>query len=194
MPTRSSGCTTAWSGGAVGAQTLRVLRAAGRVERQRPGPRRLAHPPSTSTRASRYWSLTSTCTSTGRGKRPAVPAHPAPPAAARWRCLNHAAYESIKTDLQRTAATYGYLDARLIRAELSSTRRTQGEPSARARHRPALLLRSDSIRQDAVREPLVRRYLRYHEGEPFDLTQVLRTSSPSMTRCTFPTSRCCPGS
>src|SRR5256886_5138404 len=32
--------------------------------------------------------------------------------------LKHAAYESIKTDLQRTAATYGYLDARLIRNEL----------------------------------------------------------------------------
>src|SRR5207302_1477534 len=33
--------------------------------------------------------------------------------------LEHAAYESIKTDLQRTAATYGYLDARLIRHELA---------------------------------------------------------------------------
>jgi len=32
--------------------------------------------------------------------------------------LKHAAYEAIKTDLQRTAATYGYLDAKLIRNEL----------------------------------------------------------------------------
>src|SRR6185312_11001178 len=32
--------------------------------------------------------------------------------------LSHATYESIKTDLQRTAATYGYLDAKLTRNEL----------------------------------------------------------------------------
>ena len=90
--------------------------------------------------------------------------------------LNHAAYESIKTDLQRTAATYGYLDARLIRNEL-----VVDPPN----HKANIALELDtgqryyfgatSIRQDVVREPLVRRYLRYHEGEPFDLTQVLRT-------------------
>jgi translocation and assembly module TamA len=90
--------------------------------------------------------------------------------------LNHAAYESIKTDLQRTAATYGYLDARLIRAEL-----VVDPPN----HKANIGLELDtgqryyfgttSIRQEVVREPLVRRYLRYHEGEPFDLTQVLRT-------------------
>src|SRR5689334_7610956 len=32
--------------------------------------------------------------------------------------LNHATYESLKGDLQRTAATYGYLDAKLTRNEL----------------------------------------------------------------------------
>src|SRR3974390_2621405 len=32
--------------------------------------------------------------------------------------LSHAAYDAVKADLQRTAATYGYLDARLIRNEL----------------------------------------------------------------------------
>src|SRR5215475_2995226 len=32
--------------------------------------------------------------------------------------LNHATYESLKGDLQRTAATYGYLDAKLTRSEL----------------------------------------------------------------------------
>jgi translocation and assembly module TamA len=32
--------------------------------------------------------------------------------------LSHAAYDNIKADLQRTAATYGYLDAKLIRNEL----------------------------------------------------------------------------
>ncbi|HEV3285523.1 MAG TPA: POTRA domain-containing protein, partial [Steroidobacteraceae bacterium] len=32
--------------------------------------------------------------------------------------LNHAQYEAIKTDLQRTAATYGYFDAKMLRNEL----------------------------------------------------------------------------
>src|SRR6266403_1085397 len=90
--------------------------------------------------------------------------------------LSHAAYESIKTDLQRTAATYGYLDARLIRNEL-----VVDPPN----HKANIALELDtgeryyfgatSIRQGVVSEALVRRYLRYHEGEPFDLTQVLRT-------------------
>ena len=90
--------------------------------------------------------------------------------------LEHAAYESIKTDLQRTAATYGYLDARLIRNEL-----VVDPPNRKAN----IALELDtgeryhfgatSISQGVVREALVRRYLRYQEGDPFDLTQVLRT-------------------
>ena len=32
--------------------------------------------------------------------------------------LSHPAYDSIKADLQRTAATYGYLDAKLVRNDL----------------------------------------------------------------------------
>src|SRR2546421_595920 len=32
--------------------------------------------------------------------------------------LSHATYDSLKGDLQRTAATYGYLDAKLTRNEL----------------------------------------------------------------------------
>jgi translocation and assembly module TamA len=90
--------------------------------------------------------------------------------------LSHPAYESIKTDLQRTAATYGYLDARLIRNEL-----VVDPPN----HKANIALELDtgeryyfgatSIRQSVVSEALVRRYLRYREGEPFDLTQVLRT-------------------
>jgi translocation and assembly module TamA len=90
--------------------------------------------------------------------------------------LNHKAYEDIKTDLQRTAATYGYLDARLIRNTLVVDPPT---------HKADIALELDtgvryrfgqtSIKQAVVKESLVRRYLRYHEGDPFDLTQVLRT-------------------
>ena len=90
--------------------------------------------------------------------------------------LSHAAYDSIKADLQRTAATYGYLDAKLIRNELvvdppnhSANIALELETGQRYR------FGATTIEQQVVSEKLVRRYLRYHEGEYFDLTQVLRT-------------------
>src|SRR5215831_7086703 len=87
--------------------------------------------------------------------------------------LSHAAYDNIKADLQRTAATYGYLDAKLIRNEL-----VVDPPN----HRANIALELDTgqryrfgdttIEQHVISDKLVRRYLRYHEGEYFDLTQV----------------------
>src|SRR4030088_2619035 len=169
MPTRSSGCTTAWS-----ARCSRRSDPSGTTSRR--SSRASATwaaasgaSTSTSTRASRCWSLTSTCTSTGRGGGTRCSSAPcraprAHPPLHDGDRLNHAAYESIKTDLQRTAATYGYLEARLIRNEL-----VVDPPN----HKANIGLELDtgqryyfgatSIRQDVVREPLVRRYLRYHE-------------------------------
>ncbi len=90
--------------------------------------------------------------------------------------LNHAAYDKIRDDLQRTAATYGYLDARLVRNEL------RVDPE---KHVASAILELETgeryyfgattIEQDTVKESLVRRLMRYREGDPFDLTQVLRT-------------------
>jgi translocation and assembly module TamA len=90
--------------------------------------------------------------------------------------LKHAAYEAIKSDLQRTAATYGYMDAKLIRNEL-----VVDPPN----HKANIALELDTgqryrfgattIEQHVVSDKLVRRYLRYHQGEPYDLTQVLRS-------------------
>jgi translocation and assembly module TamA len=90
--------------------------------------------------------------------------------------LNHSYYEYMKTELQRTAATYGYLDAKLIRNEL-----VVDPPN----HKANIALELDTgsryrfgattIEQHVVRDKLVRRYLRYHEGDPYDLNQVLRT-------------------
>jgi translocation and assembly module TamA len=90
--------------------------------------------------------------------------------------LDEAAYDAVKSDLLQTAATYGYLDAKLTRHELHV------DPAARTAS-IALELETGvryrfgdtSIRQQAVSEKLVRRYLRYRKGQPFDLTQVLRT-------------------
>jgi translocation and assembly module TamA len=90
--------------------------------------------------------------------------------------LSHAAYETIKADLQRTAAYYGYLDYKLLRNELvvdppnhKANIALELETGQRYHFGPT------TIEQHVVREQLVRRYLRYHEGDPYDLTQVLRT-------------------
>ncbi len=90
--------------------------------------------------------------------------------------LNEMAYEQLKSELLRTAATYGYLDARLTRHELLV------DPQ---KHWAAIELTlatgvryrfgTTAINQDAVKPELVRRYLRYRRGQLFDLTQVLRT-------------------
>jgi translocation and assembly module TamA len=90
--------------------------------------------------------------------------------------LEHAAYEKVKTDLQSAAATFGYLDARLLRNEL------QVDPAAR---RASAVLELDTgerysfgtttIEQSAIREPQLRRYLRYRDGEPYDAGKLLRT-------------------
>jgi translocation and assembly module TamA len=90
--------------------------------------------------------------------------------------LNHKLYEDIKADLQRTAATYGYLDAKMVHSEMLV------DPP---QHTASILLEQEtgvryrfgktSVTQDVVKDSLVRRYLRYREGDYFDLTQVLRT-------------------
>src|SRR6185437_4487875 len=90
--------------------------------------------------------------------------------------LNQAQYESVKGDLLRTAATYGYLDATLTRHELlvnpgTHTASIALELETGVRYR----FGATTIRQQAIDDKLVRRYLRYREGEPFDLTEVLRT-------------------
>jgi translocation and assembly module TamA len=90
--------------------------------------------------------------------------------------LSHAAYEKTKGDLQRTAATYGYLDARMLRNELrvdtqAHTASAVLELETGERYR----FGATNIEQDAVDERLVRRFVRYKENDPFDLTQLLRT-------------------
>jgi translocation and assembly module TamA len=90
--------------------------------------------------------------------------------------LSHAAYDAIKADLQRTAATYGYLDAKLVRNELvvdppNHKANIALELETGERYR----FGATTIEQHVVNPKLVRRYIRYHEGDYFDLTQVLRT-------------------
>ncbi|HEV2272048.1 MAG TPA: BamA/TamA family outer membrane protein [Steroidobacteraceae bacterium] len=90
--------------------------------------------------------------------------------------LNEAAYDEVKSDLLRTAATYGYVDAKLTRHELlvnpkAHTATIALELETGVRYR----FGDTAIRQHAVSEKLLRRFLRYRKGDPFDLTEVLRT-------------------
>jgi translocation and assembly module TamA len=100
----------------------------------------------------------------------------AAPGLRRGEPLRHADYEQLKSDLQGTAVTYGYLDARLLRSEL------QVDPEA---HTASVQLVLESgpryhfgvttIEQSAISPGLARRYLRYAEGEPYDAGKLLRT-------------------
>jgi translocation and assembly module TamA len=90
--------------------------------------------------------------------------------------LSHAAYEQIKGDLQRTAATYGYLDARMTANELLvDPEKHQASVTLTLDTGARYVFGETSIEQDTVNDALVRRYLRYKEGEFFDMSLLLRT-------------------
>lgn len=90
--------------------------------------------------------------------------------------LSHPDYDQLKGELLRTAAGHGYLDATFTRAELLV------DPAAREARAYVTLdtgLRyrfgPTTIEQDFLKENLVRRYLRYREGEWYDAAALLRT-------------------
>jgi translocation and assembly module TamA len=90
--------------------------------------------------------------------------------------LNHSNYEALKGGLLRAAATYGYLDARMIRSEM------RVDPLSRVADIDISFETGDryrfgatTITQDAIDESLVRRFLRYHQDEPFNASELLRT-------------------
>ena len=90
--------------------------------------------------------------------------------------LSHSAYDQLKGDLLRAALGNGYLDAEFTTSELLV------DPAARtARARLSLATGSryrfgrTTIEQDAVRQRLVRRYLRYGEGDWYSAEALLRT-------------------
>jgi translocation and assembly module TamA len=90
--------------------------------------------------------------------------------------LQHRVYDDYKSQLEITAITYGYFDARWERAEL----RTDAVAD-----RAAIGLElvtgeryhfgATSIEQKSVREERVRRFLQYQQGEPYNDVKRLRT-------------------
>ncbi|MEZ5475500.1 MAG: BamA/TamA family outer membrane protein [Steroidobacteraceae bacterium] len=98
------------------------------------------------------------------------------PTIVRGAQLSHAAYETLKGNLQRAAVNFGYFDARLTRNELlvdppRLTASVHLELDTGARYR----FGATTIEQDVIDNTLVRRYLRYSQDEPFDASELLRT-------------------
>jgi translocation and assembly module TamA len=90
--------------------------------------------------------------------------------------LNHATYDNLKGELQRTAATYGYFDAKLTRSELIVDPQNHKagialEMQTGVRYRFGATI----IHQSVVSDALVRRYIRYRQDAPYDLSEILRT-------------------
>jgi translocation and assembly module TamA len=90
--------------------------------------------------------------------------------------LNHASYEKLKGDLLRAAATYGYFDARLLRNEMrvdppNYTADIALELETGERYR----FGATTIKQDAIDDSLVERYVRYRENDEFNASEILRT-------------------
>ena len=90
--------------------------------------------------------------------------------------LNHVAYDQLKGDLLRSALAHGYLDAGFTRGELIVEPATHTaranitlETGERYRFGPT------TIEQSSLRPELVRRYLRYQEGDWYDAESLLRT-------------------
>ncbi|MEO8018181.1 MAG: BamA/TamA family outer membrane protein [Pseudomonadota bacterium] len=90
--------------------------------------------------------------------------------------LSHANYEALKGGLLRAAATYGYLDARMVRNEMRVDPQARlAQISIEFETGERYAFGETIITQDAIEEPLVRRFLRYQTGQPFDATELLRT-------------------
>jgi len=90
--------------------------------------------------------------------------------------LQHAAYDTLKDNLRRTASTLGYVDAQLTISELlidpakrSATVRLAMETGDR------YAFGTTVIEQRSLEDDLLRRFLRYEESAPYDARQLLRT-------------------
>jgi translocation and assembly module TamA len=90
--------------------------------------------------------------------------------------LSHEAYEQLKGGLTRAAATYGYLDARMLRSELAvDLPHHKADISLEIQTGEHYVFGATRIEQNSVREAQIRRFLRYQEGEPYDALKLLRT-------------------
>lgn len=90
--------------------------------------------------------------------------------------LSHADYDRLKGNLQRAAASHGYLDARWTQAELLvEPERLEARAVLELDTGERYRFGSTTIEQAFLDPGLVRRYLRYREGDWYDANELLRT-------------------
>jgi len=90
--------------------------------------------------------------------------------------LDHAAYESLKASLLRTALDLGYLDAKLTRRELlvdppQFTASASIELDTGGRYRFGAV----TVRQDVLNEDLLQRFIRFRSGDVFSNDRLRST-------------------
>jgi translocation and assembly module TamA len=90
--------------------------------------------------------------------------------------LHHSNYEALKGELLRSAATFGYLDGHMVVNEMrvnpqDYVAEIQIEFDTGERYR----FGSTTIKQDAIDDALVRRFVRYEQDQPFNAGELLRT-------------------
>jgi translocation and assembly module TamA len=92
--------------------------------------------------------------------------------------LNHGTYEEVKGELTRTAEANGYRNARLLQNDQMLLVDASAHSASIDLHLdtgPRYNFGAISIEQTVIRPQLMQRFLRFHEGDPYNATQLLRT-------------------
>lgn len=90
--------------------------------------------------------------------------------------LDHAAYETLKADLMRSAQERGYLDAKFTRRELVVDPKEKAAEAwidldSGGRYRFGAIL----VEQDVLDAEMLKRFLRFKEGQPYSLDKLHST-------------------
>lgn len=90
--------------------------------------------------------------------------------------LHHGSYEQLKGEMTRIAAAYGYLAARMSRSEMRvDVAQHQASVELRLDTGPRYRFGRVEIEQTVIRPELMRRFLRFKEGDPYSASELLRT-------------------
>lgn len=90
--------------------------------------------------------------------------------------LRHADYEAIKGELQRAAVARGYLDATFTRAELAvDVDRHEARATLELATGERYRFGATSIEQHVIDPEVVRKFLRWREGDWYEAAMLLRT-------------------
>jgi len=108
--------------------------------------------------------------------------------------LNHGTYEAVKGDLIRAAASNGYLAAKLVdNPLLVDVANHSASIDLKIETGPRYRFGAIDIKQSVIRPTLMSRYLRFKEGDPYNVEQLLRTQFALDDSLYFSTVEVAPG-